>query len=31
MQLMEGNIPDGYELVKVEELDELRRRAGRAS
>ena len=28
MQLMEGNIPDGYELVKVEELDELRRRAG---
>ena len=31
MQLMEGNIPDGYELVKVEELDELRRRAGRVS
>ncbi len=31
MQLMEGNIPDGYELVKVEELDELRRRAGCAS
>ena len=30
MQLMEGNIPDGYELVKVEELDELRKRAGRA-
>ena len=28
MQLMEGNIPDGYELIKVEELDELRRRAG---
>ena len=30
MQLMEGNIPDGCELIKVEELDELRRQAGRA-
>ena len=30
LQLMRGNIPDGCELIKVEELDELRRRAGRA-